>query len=267
MSDTPIVPPTVPAAIEAVSEQQPKATEAQDPRFEALARKEKQLHRMRKEIESERQQLKSKITEYETGYVPKQRITEDPFGVMTEAGLTYDKLTEMLLNSPNMNDPTTRALFAKVKALEDKQTQAARAQEENQQRQYQDAVKQIGNEVKMLVSSNAAYETIKEMGMEEAVVELIEQTYNSEGILMDNEEACRQVEEHLLAEGERFAKLSKIQNRLKPKTEEPVSSPTTNTQSQAPKTITNALNAQPTKRLSEKERIARALAAFKGQLT
>lgn len=262
--------PAAPAApivaTEAVSEQSTKTPEAQDPRFEALARKERQLHKMRKEIEAERTQLKSKISEYETGYIPKQRLTEDPFGVMTEAGLSYEKLTEMLLNSPNMNDPTTRALFAKVKALEDKQTQVARAQEEAQQRQYQDAVKQISNEVKMLVASSADFETIKEVGMEEAVTELIEQTYNSEGYLMDIEEACKQVEEHLLAEGERFAKLNKVQSRLKPKTEEPVSSPTEK-QSQAPKTITNALNAQPTKRLSEKERIARALAAFKGQLT
>jgi hypothetical protein len=246
-----------------VTEKQP---EAKDERFEALARKERQLLKMRKEIESERNQLKQRAVEYETGYVSKSRLTEDPFGTLSEAGLTYDKLTELLLATPNMNDPAIRALTTKIKALEDKNTAAAKQAEEAQAAQYTEAIKQITNEIKQLVSTGDGYEMIRETNMAEAVTELIEQTYNSEGYLMDTEEACKQVEEHLLIEAEKISKLKKLQDRLQPKAPEVTGAPTKQSPNQI-KTLTNAVSAQPTKRLSEKDRIARAMAAFNGKLT
>lgn len=244
---------------------EPEATpEVADTRLEAFARKERQLHKMRKELEAEKAAIKSKITEYETGYVPKSRLTADPFGVLNEAGLGYDKLTEMLLEAPNMNDPAIRALMGKIKALEDKQGEVLKQQEAAQAKQYTDAISQIGNEVKQIVSTDDAYEMIRETGLHEAVVELIEQTYTSEGRLMDTAEACKQVEDYLLVEAERLAKSKKVQARLKP---EPVSQPlkTPHAPNQI-KTLTNAVSATPTRRLSNSERIERAKAAFNGQL-
>ena len=73
-----------PKAPELKTEESPPA----DPRLEALARKERQFAKQRKEIEAERAALKSKMTEYETGYIPKSRLTEDPFGALNELGLT-----------------------------------------------------------------------------------------------------------------------------------------------------------------------------------
>lgn len=244
----------------------PEGEQAPDPRMEAFARKERQLHKMRKELDAEREQLKTRISEYETGYIPKSRLTEDPFGVLSEAGLSYDTLTAKLLEAPNMNDPAIRALMGKIKALEDKQGQAAKQVEEAQEKQYKEAITQISNDVKQLVESNEAYEMIKESGLHEAVVELIEQTYNSEGYLMDTEEACKQVEDHLLVEAERFAKTKKLQAKLAIKPEAVTQDPKQASTSTQMKTLTNAVSATPTKRLSDKERRERAIAAFNGKL-
>ena len=98
--------------------------------------------------------------------------------------------------------------------------------------------------------------------MQEAVVELIEQTFNSTGELMDIADAASKVEAHLLLEAEKMSKYKKLQ---KLKTEQQTQAPEQQTQASKPiKTLTNAVQAQPTKRLSEKERIARAMAAFHG---
>lgn len=264
MADTQVTPASV--AVEAIK--QPDTTVAAttpDPRLEAMARKERQFHKMRKEIEAEKASWKTKQAEYESNYVPKSRLAEDPIAVLTEAGISYDKLTEILLNSPNNNDPTIRAIRSEIKALRDAQENNNKRQQESQDQQYQQAVKQISTEVKLLVDSDANFETIKETGMQEAVVELIKQTFDDKGYLMDIEEAAKEIEEHLMTEALKMSKLKKLQPKLK--TEQPVSQPKPSQQIQtSPRTLTNTVNAQSPVRSSEKERIARAMAAFKGEL-
>jgi len=268
MADTVNNPTPAAVAVDAVkqpSTNEAPAVTAPDPRLEAMARKERQFHRMRKEIEAEKATWKSKQAEYESNYVPKSRLAEDPLAVLTEAGISYDKLTEILLNSPNSNDPTIRAIRSEIKALKDAQENSSKRQSEAQEQQYNQAVKQITTEVKLLVDSNPNYESIKETGMQEAVVELIKQTFDAQGYLMDIEDAAKEIEEHLMAEALKMSKLKKLQPKLK--TEQPVSAPRRQEQQiqTSPRTLTNTVNAQP-QRSSDKERIARAMAAFKGEL-
>jgi hypothetical protein len=107
--------------------------------------------------------------------------------------------------------------------------------------------------------------------MHEAVVELIIENFNSTGVLMDVQEAAKQVEEHLVNEGLKFAQLGKVQSRLKP----PVAAEPPKQQAPAPKqqavtvqpkTLSNSMPTAPSKKTAERERIARAIAAFKGEL-
>jgi len=263
MADTIDATGSAPVAAPTEPQTTPEAAKpATDPRMEAFARKERQLRRMQQELAAEKQRLTKQAEEYNTGYIPKSRIKEDFWGVLSDSGLDQASIIEQLTNQPNMNDPATRALMNKIKQLEDKQNAAERAAQEGIQRQYQQAVKQIGAEVKMLVDSDPAFETVKEAGMQEAVVELIEQTFNSTGVLMDIADAASKVESHLLLEAEKMSKYKKLQ---KLKTEQQTQAPEQQTQpNKQIKTLTHAVQAQPTKRLSEKERIARAMAAFHG---
>lgn len=262
------------AAVEAVqkapepSTEVPKTEQPKDPSLEAFARKERQLRKQQQQIMAEKQELQRRIAEYETGYISKSKLKEDPWSFLSEAGVDYNQLTEQILAQPNMNDPATKAMMAKIRQLEEKQGAAEKAAVEATSRQYEQALGQIRSEVKLMVDSNVDFETIKETGMQDAVVELIEQTFNSDGVLMDIEEAAKQVEEHLLAEAEKMSGLKKLQARQKLKTEQQTSVPETKqTDTKTIKTLTNAVDAQPKSgRMTDKERRARAFAAFNGTL-
>ncbi len=240
-----------------------------DPRMDRYLQKEKQLRKMQQELAAERDSFKNKETDYNTNYIQKQRLMDDPLSVLNEAGVSYDKLTEMLLSQPNANDPATKAILGKLRALEEKQAAAEKQQQDAQTQQYQQAVKQIGNEIKLLVDGSGEFETIKELGLHDAVTELIEQTFSTEGYLMDIQEAATQVENHLLEEAVRMSQLKKVQSRLTPKAPEATAAPVAQkTQTAAPalRTITNNLPNKPAGRSTEKERVARAMLAFKGEL-
>lgn len=241
-------------------------TPAADPKLDMFAKKEKQLRRQQQQLQQERAEWEAKMKSYETDYIPKSRLTADPLSVLEESGLSYDKLTEMLLSQPNANDPATRAMLNKIKALEEKQSKAEQMQAEQIKQQYEQAIKQINTEVKLLIDADAEFATIKQTGMHDAVTELIKETFDSEGYLMDITEAAKQVENYLVEEGYKLAQSAKIQSRLKPVEAKTESAPKQN-QSQSPqmKTLTNQIQSQPAKRSSERERRERALRAFKGE--
>lgn len=256
------------AAVEAVKAQQttPDAqSNKPDPRLEQFAQKERQLRKLQQEIAREREAMKSKQSEYETNYIPKNRLSEDPLSVLNEAGISYDKLTELILSQPNTNDPTIRALRSEIKAIKDAQEASRRASEEAQSSQYEQAIKQIKNEVKLMVDGSQEYETIKEMGMQDAVTELIQQTFNEEGYLMDISEAAKQVEEHLIEESVKMAQLKKVQSRLAPKAPEVQEKPKAQ-DAQQPKTLTHNMTQENSSKLSAKAKRERAIAAFYGKL-
>lgn len=252
-----IKPPDSP---QAAPEQEPKKPE--DARLDMYLKKEKQLRAMHKEIEAKKAELAAEKSRYETGYIDKSKLTSDPFGVLMENGLTYDKLTELLLNQPNTMDPTIRALKSEVQNLRTAQEQAQKRAEEQAITQRQQAVQQIRNDVKMLVDSDAEFETIKAIGMQDAVVELIEQTFDAENRVMDVSEAARAVEKHLVDEGLKYSQLNKIKARL-----QPTQASAATLQSQPSKTLTNASTAtQAPRRMTPSEKRARAIAAFEGKL-
>lgn len=272
MADTnvTVTPTAVAEAVEAVA-QPDKVVETkpvEDPRLASFARRERQLRRIQQDLAAEKKALSEKVAQYETGYIPKDRIKNDFWGVASEMGIDYNTITEQVLNQPNMNDPATRALMGKLKQLEDKQNAAERQAQENTQRQYDQALKQIGSEVKMMVDANPDYETIKETGMQQAVVELIERTFTEgrpekgiePGTLMNIEDAAAEVEQYLLKEATKMSQLKKLQ---KLKSEQQTQAPEKQSQTPGIKTLTNAVHTSaPRQRSTEKERIARAMAAF-----
>lgn len=272
MADTPAQ-----AAVAAIAQPQAEGaapaapelkTEQPDPRLEAFARKERQLRKMQMELQSEKQRLEAEASKYTNDYLPKSRLQEDPISVLAELGFDQGKLSELLLNAPNTNDPTVRMFQQKIKALEEKQAAAEKRAQEAVTQQYEQAKRQIATEAKLLVDGDTNFETIKAAGMHDAVTELILQTFEKEGVLMDVREAAEKVEQHLVDEGLKFAKIGKIQQRMQPQAPAPQEQPKQQSQQSQIRTITQTLTQpQSGKRLTDAERRARAIAAFKGQLT
>jgi hypothetical protein len=234
MSDSPVA-----AAVEAVKAnlnsevQSPAATATDAPAqpngrnadLDAFARKERQLRKMQQELQAERESFKRKETEYSNGYIAKTRFNEDPLGALQDAGISYEKLTELLLQNPNSNDPTIRALRNEINALKQSQEMSTKQLQERDAKRYEGAVKQLDSEVKLLIDSDNNYEMIKQSGMQDAVLQLIMDTFEADGVVMDVRKAAEEVENHLVEEAYKLAQLSKVQSRLKPATPEPSAPP------------------------------------------
>ncbi len=158
-------------------------------------------------------------------------------------------------------------LEAKLQAMEEASQNTVKAQTEQQQQQYQAAIKQITMDTKSLIKADPdSYEVIATTGSVQDVVDLIEQTYAKDGVLLSVEEAANEVENYLIEEGLKIAQLKKIQarreqsNASKATDAKQTQAQSTQTQSTM-KTLTNATGS--TRKLSSKER---AILAFNGEL-
>jgi hypothetical protein len=258
--------------------QAPKAADPLSNQYALLARKEKALRakvqaqdaatRAREQdLLAREEAIKAKESEYQSNYIPKSRFKADPLAVLTEEGVSYDEITKAILNPQAQQDPRILHEIEKLKAelRETKETQnkAQKSYEEQKRQDYQQAVHQIRTDVKQLVITDPNFETIKETNSVSDVVELIEKTFKSDGILLSVEEAAREVEEYLVDEALKLHKISKIRNRLQ-SAQAPASAKKQapqQAQPSQPKTLTNSVNAS--KKLSARER---AIAAFKGEL-
>ncbi len=208
---------------------------------------------------------KAKEAEYTSNYVPKSRIKSDPLSVMTEEGVTYDELTQAILNPQAKQDPRVLAEIEKLRAeVKEARAYQEKAKEESvaQQKQaYNQAVNQIRNEAKQLIASDPSFEMIKETRSIGDVVDLIEKTYNEDGILLSVEEAATQVEEYLATQAVRLARINKIRSQLQEVQKPAQQQQVAGTKQAGMKTLTNSVNAS--KSMSARDR---AIAAFKGEL-
>lgn len=231
----------------------------------AQAKKQEQDLRTRQDaLKAKEQELAARDKQYE-GYISRQQLKDSTLQALAEAGVSYDEVVQQVLNQ-TPKDPRVEAslneLKNEIKALRQQNEDFKKGQQESQSQQYQAAVKQIRTDVRSLITQDPTYETIKATNSVNDVVELITQTYDKDGVLMTVEEAALEVENYLVEEATKLAKIDKIRRRLNPQVQ--ASGNTEKTQSkqqQQMKTLTNATAS--TRKLSSRER---ALLAFKGEL-
>lgn len=249
-------------------------------RFARLARGEKALRAKQLQLEASykakedalkarEQALETQPKFDQTQYISKDRLLKAPLEVMAETGLSYEQLTEQLINQtprdPRM-DHELNQLKAEIKALKDAREDSQKAAQESQTQQYQAALSQIRSDVKALVNADDTFEAVKATNSYNDVVELIEKVYQKESRLMTVEEATQQVEDFLIEEALKLTKIKKVEKRWQAartpaSTQTPTATSQAQKQPQPMKTLTNA-NAS-ARKLSSRER---ALLAFKGEL-
>ena len=258
------VAPIAPEQQEPIVEQQPQQPDQSAERFAQLARKEKALRAQARQLQEQQKAWQEQQAKSQSSW--KDQVKNDPLSVLAEAGLTHDQIAEMLLNS-RPDDMEMRRVKAELQALKNAQQEQFSKIQDAQKAAYEQAVKQVSREVNMLVDGNEAYETIKATKSQAAVVELIKQTYDEDGVLLSAEEAADMVEEYLTDEALTLAKLKKVQSKLAPP--EAAQSGDEVQQNQKPliqtKTLTNTVTTA-SKPMTKADRRARAIAAFKGEL-
>lgn len=260
---------------ETVVEATAPAQDSQSKQFAALARREKQIRDYEKKVKAQeeaiKRQLAEKEAEYGSNYIPKSRLLEDPMSVLTEAGYTYDQLTEKVLNSTNPEAFAYQKLMQEQEQIKAKLAAQEKQYQDQQTQSYQQALKQITNDASLLVDSDERFEIIKEMGNPQDITNFIEEVFKAEGNILSVEEAATEIKAFLEERARKIAEFSSFKKLVKPpeapapvlQKQQNVASP--RQQQQPMRTLTNQVSAPSSGRLTAAEKRARAIAIFNGE--
>ena len=195
-------------------------------KFAALSRKEKALRDKEAEYESKFEEMERLLAEYESKAKEpevdwEQLFRRDPLRALEEAGMGYDKLTELALNdgklTPEMQLAAMREEIEgdyqrRFEELENKLAEKEKAEEEAYYNSVQENFQEeIGN---FVAQNQEKYELIEASQANDLVFDVIEEHYNETGNVLNIEEAADAVESYLEEEAHKFMKLKKISSRL-----------------------------------------------------
>lgn len=234
------------------SEAVTEGTQPLSPQLAALARQRRALQVKERAILDREKALAEK--EAQAPAIDLARLKSDPLGVLLDSGVTYDQLTEAVLAKQNgVPLPEIQALKEELRSLKEGVNKTLT---ERDVQQKQAALAEIRREATLLSSQGEDYALVRESKSIPKVLELIEKTYDKTGEVLDVREALSLVENELIEDSLRLAKLQKVQSKIAPHAPEV-------SQLQRPqmKTLTNKDTAS-----VALDRRARALAAFYGNL-
>lgn len=227
-------------------------TKPLSPQFAALAKQRRALQQERAVLEQEKATLLE--SSKDAGSNVMAQLKSDPLSVLSKAGVTYDQLTEAILNG--QSNPEIAELKAKIEALE-KGVDTKFTDRDTQQEQQ--TLREIQREADYLVQNGGdAYEMIRVEGKSKEVTNLIHRTWKQTGEVLDVSEALELVENELIKETLKRAEIGKIRSRMTPAQEIQQQQP----QEKTMRTLTNRDGARPIL-----DRRSRAIAAAQGRLT
>ena len=173
------------------------------PQLSALARKE-QAYRQREQALKEREKsLESRLAEADQYSQLKSKIGSKDFSVAEELGLSYEEYTKYLLDKQAGEDPQTQAF----KKLEEEIQALKKGQEEQAAKEYEDTVAEYKSEIAKLVESDPQFAKIKKAGKQDAVMQLILDSWEEDNEEVSIEQAAKDVESYLGEEAKKWASL------------------------------------------------------------
>lgn len=229
-----------------------EATQPLSPQLAALARQKRALQLERAEFEKQKALITAQPSQDgQTALI--ERLKSQPLSVLQEYGVSYDQLTEAILNGGSA-DPKVQALEQRLKDLE---TGVDKKLSERDQIAEQAALNEMKREAQSLMVSDD-YELVRTTNSLPQVMTLIERTYRESGEVLDVSEALRLVEEELVKEAERYAGTKKFAGKLQPQQQTAAANAP---QQRQLKTLTSSGNSQAPMTARQ-----RALMAFHGTL-
>ena len=208
---------------------EPQESSSQDQfasKFADLSRKEKALRERESEYESKFEEMERRLAEYEAkSQEPEvdweQMLRNDPLGALEEAGLGYDKLTELALNdgklTPDMQIAAMREEIERdyKRKFEDLEERLQAKEEAEAEEYYNNIQENFQHEIGNFVRENGEdYELIAASEADSLVYDVIEEHYNETGRILDLKEAADAVESYLEEEAGKLMKLKKLSRRL-----------------------------------------------------
>jgi len=210
-------------------------------KFAALSRKEKQLRAREREMEARLKQFESssqsKEKELEGVKNLPERLKKDPLGVMKELGLTYEQLTEMVLNDgkPTQDMHLKEAMSPIEKKLADLEAKLAEKEAKEQEERLNSTKTGFMKSLKDFVGADpVAYEMIEAEAAHDLVYDVIERHYNQKmaeyqeefgeapdvetanTFILSNKVAADAVEKYLLDNAKKLVERNKVKSFLQP---------------------------------------------------
>lgn len=225
------------------------------PQLSALARKEQAFRQREQALKDREKAIEAKLAEADKYEQLKKKLTEKDFSEAEALGLSYEEYTKYVLEKQGGEDPTKveiQALRAEIEALK-------KGTEESAAGQFEETVSEYRKEITKLVADNPDFSSIKELKGEEAVLQLILDTFEEDDEELSITDAAKLVEEKLLEQGKAYLSLSKFKKTEVEPEQRVLPRPVVG------KTLTNDMTASSEKRplkslqhLSESERYAEA---------
>ena len=216
--------------------------------FAALARKERAIRQKEQEFarsSKEREQYEGTSTRL----ADLQRLAkENPAKLLGELGINYDELTQQVINEGNpteeqqlrLENEKLQARLGKLEEVYDKQRQQA------EQAQVSAARTQLVDNIKNFVDDSSTFEMVQHHGAYDLVAQVMQEHYNNASEVMEYGDAAKLVEDHFMAEAERYLGSSKLQERFR-ELDKPRESETPEAAEQAVKRVKTLSNDNVTK--------------------
>lgn len=191
-----------------------------------LARRESQLIAERKRLQAEREsweaERRTNEAKYQSDYVSKEYLRQNPLAVLTDGIVTYDQIAEAAANAGGAVAPENLALQTEIRKLQAKVDELSNYRQSFDKNLTSQTRSIAEREVSQLVSSSEEFEFIKASGADAQaiVVEMVLDAVDKGGYLT-YEDAAKQVEDYLMGQFNQYTKLKKAQNLLQPEPKVP----------------------------------------------
>ena len=185
--------------------------------FAALARKERALRQKEQEMAhfaKEREQFEGTSTRL----ADLQRLAkENPAKLLGELGINYDDLTQQVINEGNpteeqklrLENEKLQARLGKLEEVYDNQRQEA------EKSQINAAKNQLVDNIKNFVDDGSTFEMVQHHDAYGLVAQVMQEHYNTTKEVLEYGDAAKLVEDHFMAEAERYLGSSKLQARFR----------------------------------------------------
>lgn len=205
---------------EAETKEAPATEEKEDKlstRFAALTRKERIIREKEAAIKEQMKAVEEAKTEAQRIIEKKKLAKMNPMEWLQEAGLTYDEITQFILNDKKPSPDSKFDVIRQENEALRKELQEWKQQQELQKQTQ--IIQSFKSQINDFVQSSDKHELIKTLGETETVYNVIDQHAAETGRLMNIDEACDIVEAYL--EEQEQARLQKLMNTKKFQTKKP----------------------------------------------
>jgi hypothetical protein len=184
-------------------------TQPLSPQYAALARQRRALQVKERALAEREKALQTPSGQADS--VAIARLKSEPLKVLLEAGVTYDDLTQAILNNPENSE-----LYELRREFDSYKQEIQNQLNERESAAEKQALREITAEAKSLVNGSQDFELIRTMGHTPSVTKLIERTWRERGQLLSVYEACQAIENELFKDAQRVAGLDKVRSQLIP---------------------------------------------------